>query len=595
MKHPHILIIAEDTVKIQTYSGILGRTYAFVYINWLKLRVWLVSSALRLFSRVTVLTADGYSDYLSVVDYAKHRDWYWHMIRRMTADFNSQLFATRLATYLVYNYFIYAEVYGRLLDEREPDRVIVMGNSYHEQIAAFICQKRQIPVTKFWPGSLTRWQQLVQRFLLNREYQIKVDNFMKQSRLTKSHPAKGAVLLSVDFYRHLKTLIPLYKQLEQRGEKPCLITDVPNLEPTLDSLYFHPAEVVYLAQFLPKGEKTGFNRQPANNPGPAQSLEDCLVGAGRLAAAPIIKHSLVLSRLYRSAAKNLFKQVKPKGVIAVSDVRFLELVLTETAGNFNTPSVLASPNTMLDLAQINPYRSADKVAVAGRYIKKQLMNIGLPAKKIYLTGDLVKENVSGRHHLLNKKRVVEILGIDPDKKIILVVSFRPTWMIPKKEKQAFIEMTLEAVNARKDLVTVIKPHPTEKRYRLLEELNQWGIKGAVVADNNQVSLLDLLHVAAVVVQTWSFTVFEAIMLNRPVISVNPFNKNYNNFLPIIRPGGAVEVTKLKELKKWLAILVNANHPLTQKQRRRARRASREFIHYSPGEGSGKVADLLLGK
>ena len=76
----------------------------------------------------------------------------------------------------------------------------------------------------------------------------------------------------------------------------------------------------------------------------------------------------------------------------------------------------------------------------------------------------------------------------------------------------------------KNTVLVIKPHPSEKRYRVLEELKEWGIANAIVTDNNQLELVELLNVCSVVLQTWSMTVFEAIMMNRPVISVNPFKK-----------------------------------------------------------------------
>lgn len=598
-----LLIISEDVVKIQTYTGFLGRLYSRVYIGWLKWRIKLLMPFFR--GKTVVSNGIGfkgkevifYGDILARADYAKEREWYWQVTRRLLKNLpNAGLFNTRLATYLAYHYLIYRQVYVSLIEELNPDRIVLMGNSYHEQIAAEIGKSRNVPVTKIRWLSLSWLQKLVQTYLLNREYSLKIKNFIGQMGYDRPALKQKAVFLSADFYRHLKTLVPLYRRLSGQNIPAYLVTDVNNLKPTLDSLYIHQPETVFLAGFFPKSEshKIAAWRKEFSRINLSRS-DDYFDRLCLEAAEPMIRKSLFLSQLYLAAAENLFKKLKPKGVVVVSDLRFCELALAVMAKKFRVRSVLASPNTMVDLTGINPYQSADKVVVVGNYIRKQLVAIGVEEKKICVAGDLVKENVSEARYQINRQKIYEILKIPQEKQLALLISFRPTWMIPREEKEAYIRLAVNAVNQVPGVFLVIKPHPTEKRYRVQEELADWGIDNAVVSDNDKISLLDLLHACSVVLQTWSFTIFEAIMINRPVIVINPFSKNYNNFLPLIGRGGAVETHDLKSLKHWLRVLINPKNPATKNQLTRARQASREFIHFSNGEASGKVVKLLLGK
>jgi len=606
-----LLIITEDVVKIQSLTKLLGKTYSRFYIGWLKLRLKLAILVLSTFFRVRVLTSNDigftdksyfyYGNQLSTINYAKNRKTYWAVTKRLAKIINqpelTNLFITKLTIYLAYHYFIYADVYSELIEMLKPAKVIVLGNSFHEQIAAMVARNKKVPLIKFSLLSLSWLQKKLQKWLLNREYQLKLEQFLKQSRRPKVDlTGMGrAILLSADFYRHLKSLIPLYRRLESLGEKPLLVTDINNLAVSLNNLYFSGAKHTYLASFLPDGFKPKnleFNQSVGSQ---SENHEDLFYQITLAAAEPMIKKSLLLGQLYLAAGKELFKQLKPRGVVVVSDVRYTELTLAGLAKNSKVPSVLASPNTILDFTEINPYDLADKIAVVGPYIKKQLVRIGLDSKRIEVAGDLVAENVNPEELKLDRKKVFQNLGIPEDKKLVLLISFRPTWMIPREEKEAYVKIAVAASKANPEVALVIKPHPTEKRYRVLEELKSWGIDNVVVSDNHQLSLMDLLHTSSLVIQTWSFTIFEAIMLKRPILVINPFKKDYGIFLPILSSKAPIQVNDKKQATKWLKILVDHQHPKTIKQLNEDKRISEEYIHLSKGEASGKVIELLLGK
>ena len=365
-----VLIITEDVVKIQSLTRVLGKFYSRLYISWLKLRLRLTILLLTPFFRVRVLTSNDigfrekdyfyYGNQLSTINYAKNRKTYLAVTKRLAKIINqpelTNLFITKLTIYLAYHYFIYADVYSELIDTLKPAKVIVLGNSFHEQIAALVARKKKIHLIKFSILSLSWLQKKLQKWLLNREYQLKLEQFLKQSRRPKVDLAGTgrAILLSADFYRHLKSIIPLYRRLKSLGEKPLLVTDINNLDVSLKNLYFSNAAHVYLASFLPGGFKPKnleFNQSVGSQ---SENLEDLFYQITLAAAEPMIKKSLLLGQLYLTAGKELFAAIKPNGVIVVSDVRFTELTLAGLAKRLKVPSVLASPNTILDFTEINP-------------------------------------------------------------------------------------------------------------------------------------------------------------------------------------------------------------------------------------------------
>ena len=625
----HLLIITQDVVKIQTLSGFLGKLYAWLYLHWLKLRLNLVIFSLKPFYQITLITSDCfkiknqkilyYGQKLANLNYANNRQLYWQITTKLLNHLTQikpgfmqfadipliKLLETRLATYLSYHYFIYADLYQKLLQQIKPDKVITLGNSPHEQTAQFISQQKKIPTISFPVFSFNYLNQWLIQFFLKREYRTKLELFTHQAK--NPPPAKSklrnAIFLSLDFFRHLKTLAPLYRFLAKQKENTWLVTDIKNLKPTLKNLQLSSANNLYLASFLSPRTLSDLSKyqsvsraiysQVKSQSLPITDLKSFFYHLSLKQSQPIITYGLVLSRLYLEAGEKLFQATKPKGVIVVSDVRFCELALSYLAKKHQVKSVLVSPNTLLALAELNPYNTTDKVAVVGDFARKKLLNLGIDRKKIHIVGDPRLENYQALSAKLDKKAVYQKLRLkNLSKKIILLISFRPTWMIPKTEKQAFFQMAARAVKTIPNAVLVIKPHPTEKRYRILEEIKQWRIKDVIVSDNNQLELIDLLNTSSAVLQTWSMTIFEAIMMNRPVIVINPEKKDYNSFIPVLKPGGGIEVTNQKDLNYWLRILINPTHSKTKIQLKKAKQACTQFIKLPDGQVAQRVAKLF---
>ena len=89
----HVLIISEDIVKIQTLTGIFGKSFKLFYLNWLKLRLKLLIIILSPFYKVTVVCSDYYKfnnqtcfyygQELASINYAKNRKIYQKVLNRL--------------------------------------------------------------------------------------------------------------------------------------------------------------------------------------------------------------------------------------------------------------------------------------------------------------------------------------------------------------------------------------------------------------------------------------------------------------------------------------------------------------------------------
>jgi len=580
-----ILIITTDVIKIKQLTGVIGKTYSAVYLFLFKLILKITIWFYRRSFQVSVLALDCskikqvnvfyYSHELTHLNLAENRRQYLKATDKILKEIQqkqesffqesginiTQLFKTRLAHFLADRYLVDSQVCRQVISQIKPDKIIYL-NLF----------------------GLNRINDKLFKFLLTREYRKKLNMFICQSQVPLPALAvyHQASLLSLDFYRHLKSFKPIYQKLAAEKYNPLIITDITNPDAKLHNIDL-PANYLFLASFLPEARQLAkiYNYQ----------LKKILVSFHH-PSRPLIFYSLILSKLYLKAGEKLFKELDPKNVIVVSDLRFLETGLAALAKKSRTFSLMISPNTLLDSTQINPYDTTDKITLPGDFVKNQLIKIGLPEKKLTVVGDLQLESKPK----FTKRQVYKTLGVDNlDKKIVLLISFRPNSMIPTEEKKLFVQWCSAAVRQVKAVILVIKPHPTEKRSTLVKELESYGVKNVVVADNQKLELADLLSASAVVLQTWSMTLFEAVAMNRPVISVNPLSKDYNFFLPVINTGGAVEVTTQAALVKYLQIFQDHHNPRTQNQLNRANRAVKHFINSGNVRASDKVFALLRKK
>ena len=601
----NLLIVAEDVVKIQTFSGRLGRAYSKIYQEFLKLKLKLIIAWYRQQNQITLLASDNfYFKTIKTLAYDQElaRDRLVDL-KPLVCQIKSipliSLWENKLAVRLIYDHLVYLAPIKRQLGSGKFDAVIILDQSLQGNLARYWAKKFNLKLINYsWPN-LNFITQRLTRYFRYREINSKIKQFINQAENFKSKVLipKNSIFLSADFFRHLATLSPVYKYLKQKRLNPCFISSFSTLPNYLTHFNIKNPDYCFLSNFLPDKalgklpvwKKTArriyreiaelSNRPPVN-------LNALLVNFFFEELLPVIKSGLILSKLYLLAGDNFFQVKQPKGIIIVANTRPLELTLALLAKRYKKFSLMVSNRSIMFLGEPYLYREAKKISVTGNYAKAQLVKIGINPKNIAVDGDPRFEDWRPKKEAVFKKLHIK----DLSKKIILLISFRPNQQISPGEKKKFIKLSQAAVKELKDAVLVIKPHPTEKKYKLEEELKKWQIDNVLISDNNQLELFNLLSVASVVIQAWSMTGLEAIMFNRPVAIVNPTQKNYDELIPYISGAGAKEAKNKNQLLTLLRILIDKNHPETKKHLMMAKKFAAGYIKIPDGKVCQRISN-----
>ena len=630
---PKLLIVTEDIAKIQTFTGYFGNLYSFLCQVLLKIKLNLTVFAYKSRFDITILSTEKlsftkpvknitYSEVLDLDKTAKYKKQVWKLTNKMSAAITQAspsflknnsipliaLWQNKIAGQLIYHYFSYLELFNRLIAFKKYPNVLVIGNSHQELIARFLANKHQLKMINYSLINLNYLTSKLEIFFRLRELNKKFTLFKSQTSnfTTTKKLIKNPVLLSADFFRHLKTLVPIYKKLNDLKAKPLFITEDPLLKSHLKNFKLTQANSIFLANYVTLNQynlslekwqnkiksirsqiKSTLLKKPNN-------LDQLITNLFFKELSPIIDKGLLLSKLYLVAGENLIKTLNPKTLVVAADVRLSEVTLSYLAKVHKIPSVTTSPRTMIFKEEVYQYNLTDYISVAGQHARKQLLSLKVPSKKIIINGDPRYDHFDYLEKNFSKQEAFKKLNIKPSKKkIVLLISDRPSSHLPKEEKQAIFIQVSEAVKNQPNSLLVIKPHPTEKQYRLKEELGQWGITNAIISDNHRIELFDLLKLSSVVIIAWSMTGLEAMMLKKPVIIVNPHQKDYDKHIPYLKNKAVVQSYTSATLTEYLNIYTNPHHPKTKKLIKLGTKFSEYYIQKPDGQVAQRISKLIL--
>ena len=589
------LIITEDLTAINNLTGIWGKSYAKLVSLTQKINL----SIVKLFFRKSKLV--NWSQQLSLIDHKKERSLAWQITNKTITPLFSNLsyldipfiktWQTYLAIYLSHQILSYKQAIEKLLNQK-PDKVIILGHSRPEKIVNFLASKKNIKLIH-WPcisfSLVNRW---LLDWLYARQLSIKANKFLSIKKSPQSLKS-GQFLLAASFFRHLKTLLPLHHKLVKKKFKSLIVFDAGKTKQRLKKAnlktnqYFHLANLQDQSTKLKIFQKTTkqaiiawqkntfLKTQPSN-------FNQLVIHLTKGYLKAIFTKAYPLTCLYLDASNKLLEQTKPRGIVLVSDVRPLEVSLGLLAQKLKIKSLLVSPNTILSLDEINQYSLADKLTVVGPHLKDQLIKIGLDPKKIHLVGDPRFEN-------LTKKPLKSLTHLQKTKNYLLI-SFRANPRIPLPEKKAFFKLAYQAIRRISQAQLIIKPHPTESRQILQQQVKTWGLKKAIVISNQDYELIDLLNISQATLITWSMAGFESLLSKTPVIVINPIQKNYDQIIPYVKNKGAMLAKSSTDLIRIINLLSNKTN--YQKTVKNGLKFVSRYIQLPDGQVADRIINLL---
>lgn len=450
---------------------------------------------------------------------------------------------------------------------------VVTPFSISEKIALYLARKNHIktnllanllnifnPVSDMFNSYLSN--RFSEESLTKTAYLEEPSNLLK--KLISS--TKELIFLVVSRPVQLKSIVPVYqKVLESKTMLPVIVSNFPGTEDYIAGLTSEKLIVINLFDFMEKDEKVNLlsresheiqawwegklrDREKSNT-----SLYDFLLEVNKYFLRDQAKFVLPLAVLSFDASEKLIEALRPQQIVFFAEKNVSERTLALVAKEKGIKRTLIFESINTDVPDITSFDIADRILVTGNYMKEKIMDHGIAKNKIFLVGDPRVENIKrlskSRESKLRKK-----MKIPNSHKIILALSTYSTELIPEIEKQLYLRYVSNAVSKNKDATLVIKTHPNESLEILKSQIKNWGVR-AILTEKYD-NLYDLINLSDAVVFIWSMAGFEALMLDRPTITVNVFGKDYDRYIPYGNGGASFVAVTEAEIERFLSIILN---------------------------------------
>jgi glycosyltransferase involved in cell wall biosynthesis len=231
------------------------------------------------------------------------------------------------------------------------------------------------------------------------------------------------------------------------------------------------------------------------------------------------------------------------------------------------------------------YPLPDKTAVYGPWVKRVLVEDGnYPEDRVAVTGQARYDFLAGADRTFSREDFCKRLKIGDDSKIALICT-QPLPIL--KEREAFVEGVLGALKGFPGLQIVIKPHPLEKRRWLEEAAAKQGARAVILPPRS--NTYEALYAGDVMLASFSTTITEAIILDKPAVVVNLSGRP--DFIPYAESGAALGAYQARDIAP--AVRKALYDQAARQSLRRARaRFVREHCYQVDGRAGDRVVSLI---
>jgi hypothetical protein len=291
----------------------------------------------------------------------------------------------------------------------------------------------------------------------------------------------------------------------------------------------------------------------------------------------------------------LLRTIRPDSFAVLEDISTIQRSMCQVLRSRGIPVVVVQHGILTnDCAGFYVMPKVGNLqAVWGEYYRKWHTDRGKPAESQVVTGF---PRHDGLFNLppLDRDGLCSRFGLDSNVRVVLVATewFQAvTSRYTVEDDENYIRLVLRSLKVHGDIQIVVKLHPgfQDRYHRIVSEIaEQEGVRVVIARD----SLWDLVRLSSFVIVSTSSVCVEALILGKPVISVNLTDQEAISGL--VRNGLAIGAYSEDEIKKSVrkCMEVDAQHP---DQTDRTRQLLLPFIYLSDGCASKRVAELIRTK
>lgn len=271
---------------------------------------------------------------------------------------------------------------------------------------------------------------------------------------------------------------------------------------------------------------------------------------------------------------------KPNILVVLSEGIIPTKVAVAVAKRSGIPTLLLLQLGMLGKNYECPTFLADKISVPGDFIKDLVIGCGVDEERIVVTGRPTYDVLIRAEERFDKVGICRKLGLDPSKKILVYC----TENLPLTETQRMAYAICNAVKGFLDVQFVIKVHPSELSLSVYDTvLKQVGIRALVT---KEADIYEVLYVCDLMMTGYSTTALDAMILDKPVITLNL--TGLKDPIPFAESGAAIGVYSEKDLKQGIK-----NGLYDDSTKVRLRRDREKFVYEQTYLSDGKATERIV--
>ncbi len=263
-------------------------------------------------------------------------------------------------------------------------------------------------------------------------------------------------------------------------------------------------------------------------------------------------------------------------------------IVCDIARNHGVPNYLMTVHPYEEYFPISKVvLNADKILVAGDRLKEELQHLGINEKRLIVTGN---PKFDFLNQVQEKNKAERSTSVN-NRPLVVVANSR--W---NDDDDGWMSELIKYCN-KNDLRILIKVHPVYKHWKT--ELNDMmiqrikekciGLKYEITID---ASLPTLLSQASALITEFSWTGFEASLLDVPLVVINFQEKTYSQYALLYHKEGiALYSTKLQELFENINKIINDNE-IKEKLTKARKKLNYDFNYLNDGKAAERIFRLL---
>jgi CDP-glycerol glycerophosphotransferase (TagB/SpsB family) len=232
--------------------------------------------------------------------------------------------------------------------------------------------------------------------------------------------------------------------------------------------------------------------------------------------------------------------------------------------------------------------TCNKMAVWGPSDKRYMKNLGVDEKRLVITGSPIHDNISTKSIDDNRKQeIIDKLNLDKNKKTVLLISQAFEGITGEVARESILDLLVSSIKDSKDEQLIIKLHPREEEEIPRSIMEKYNPKNVVLI-KKEFNVTDLLGLCDVMITVESTCIYDAILLKKPVISVNLVK--FTEQVDYVKSHSCIGVYKKDEFRRGLE---KAYNPKSQKEFERGRKVFvRDYFYKVDNMASKRVAKLI---